>query len=298
MCRLIAWIKSEGYDPSLSREKKDLLLGLFLAQVHANKDGTGICLVKDGRISKFFKTEKDALSLLFQQRKKLESLLKEDSDFLIGHIRKSTTPKISELTAHPFVIDVDGKKLIGAHNGSFDPYVLVEKISQYEVDEPFKKREIKYRTVSYPVIDFLSDSRAFFKVLAEKVRREGDFVGALASLLREFDATSSFALTIYYDDRLWLVRNDSRPLWTFDARSERLGRFVATSREMFERALELTGLQGGERILKRSSTFLLRPMVIYSVDREGKIQRAKEIYQRRLFFSRISEKKRVRKNLL
>ncbi|MCX8027988.1 MAG: hypothetical protein N3A62_09080, partial [Thermodesulfovibrionales bacterium] len=58
----------------------------------------------------------------------------------------------------------------------------------------------------------------------------------------EISSTGDFAFLLMYKGEIFMWRNSQRPLAVFDLRPFGLGRLIASTKEMFERAVKLSGV--------------------------------------------------------
>lgn len=177
-------------------------------------------------------------------------LFQEKYPLAIGHNRYATAGKVNDRNAHPFWIPRPHGAALTAHNG-----VVGEKGSI----------ALRFGVRDYPV-----DSEVYFRAIA---RRAGPDEAGLVEAIEE---VTQFILPRADFACLWLEpawrslyfwRSSGRPLAVFDARSAGLGRFLASTVEIFSDAWG--SIRGCLPSLKKVTWFEARPFTLYRVKDDG-----------------------------
>lgn len=238
MCRILGWA---GDITSVSQHKKIeyILKGLILAEEKGNPHGTGLATF----------SKSGGHQLIKKGMRGAAFLLRGHADFLrhqknikavLGHVRYRTAGEQNDKNAHPFGFRIRGDWYFGMHNGIIGC-----------ADELAKKFKVK----GHPV-----DSATFFFCLA-KVAEKNGLEEAIEEVTYEASLTGDFAFAIMRKGEIYLWRNDARPLAFFDLREEGLGRFFCSTKEMFEKALKLSGIS----FKKTVGYFEAKPYRLYKI---------------------------------
>ena len=240
MCRILGWA-GEISSPAQHRKIYLILKGLILAEEKENPHGTGLATFSESGYQGYQLVKKGMRGATF--------LLQGHADFLknqkglravLGHVRFKTSGKQSDQNAHPFGFRVVGNWHFGMHNGVIGC-----------ADELAKKYGIKKHAV---------DSATFFHCLAKVAESKG-LVTSIEEVTYEASLTGDFAFAVMRRNEIYLWRNESRPLCIFDLREEGLGRFFCSTKEMFEKALSLSGVSLKNKI----KHFEAEPYRLYKV---------------------------------
>jgi len=259
MCRVLAWHRGSNKKLKVAEEKKvkKLIKGLLLAEAGSNPDGTGLLSVKarkEGDKVYLLKRGINALKFLIREEERINFLL-DDAKMVIGHVRYATKGEISDGNSHPFMFRVKGKVFAGVHNGVIDYESLVKKALSLNIKNP------KW---------FEVDSFLLFACIAKLLRQDKPIEAAVETALK--DVNGSWALIMYWDGKIYFVKSMERPLWVCDLRSEGLGRFIVSTKEMFEKACEIAGED-----LKEVSHFEPLPYRLYVIDGDGEVKKVKDL---------------------
>ena len=178
-------------------------------------------------------------------------LFREKYPLAIGHNRHATAGEVNDRNAHPFWIPRPHGAALTAHNGIVGGKGSIA---------------LRFGVRDYPV-----DSEVYFRAIA---RRAGPDE---AGLLRAIEEVTTFILPRADFACLWLEpawrslyfwRSSGRPLAVFDARSADLGRYLASTVEIFSDAWG--AIRGCLPSLKSVTWFEARPFVLYRVKDDGR----------------------------
>lgn len=258
MCRVLAWRGGERkLKVAEAKKVNKLIKGLLLAEAGSNPDGTGLLTVKARKEREkvyLLKRGINALKFLVQEEERINWML-DDAKMVIGHVRYATKGEISDGNSHPFMFRVKGKVFAGVHNGVVDYESLVKKALSLNIKNP------KW---------FEVDSFLLFACIAKLLRQDKPIEEAVETALK--DVNGSWALIMYWDGKIYFVRSTERPLWVCDLRSEGLGRFIVSTKEMFEKACEIAGEN-----FKDVSYFEPYPYRLYAVSESGEVEAVKDL---------------------
>lgn len=188
MCGLVSVISKSGNN-GLWKEQCEMFHELLMVDTLRGEDSTGMFLVdKDGDLE-LAKSACDAPS--FQKTKTYDELMRKafgSGRLVVGHNRKATKGTVTDMNAHPFVVD---DRIILVHNGTLwgDYQKLAGADNKVEVDS---------------------------HAIAHLIHKHGDDVEKALSELN-----GAFAL-IWFDmekQTLNFVRNSQRPLYWMETSS-------------------------------------------------------------------------------
>lgn len=259
MCRVLAWHKGSNKNLKISEEKKvkKLIKGLLLAEAGSNPDGTGLLSVKarkEGDKVYLLKRGVNALKFLVREEEKVNFML-DDAKMVIGHVRYATKGEVNDGNSHPFMFRVKGKVFAGVHNGVIDYESLVKKALSLNIKNP------KW---------FEVDSFLLFACIAKLLRQDKPIEEAVETVLK--DVNGSWALIMYWDGKIYFVKSMERPLWVCDLRSKGLGRFIASTQEMFKKACEIAGENFTDM-----PEFEAVPYRLYMITENGDVETVKDL---------------------
>lgn len=86
------------------------------------------------------------------------------------------------------------------------------------------------------------------------------------------ETNKSWALIMYWDGKIYFVRSVNRLLWVCDLRKVGLGRFIASTKEMFDRAYVIAGEN-----LKKFPHFESLPYRLYVIENDGEVKKVKDL---------------------
>lgn len=168
----------------------------------------------------------------------------------LGHNRHATMGEINDRNAHPFQLNSPSGPCFGIHNGMIQNTERLAKAFQ----------------VSHAPVDSETALRA---IAHHSGSSESDLIQAIETVTLEIYEEGNFAF-LYLNPQtktIYFWRSPDRPLIVFDARNVGLGRWLASTAEIFATAWRpLIGLLPS---IKRVSYFETRPYTIYRVVDDG-----------------------------
>lgn len=238
MCRLL------GFCGEASPQATALLRGLLLSEEGKNPHGAGLLVrTRDGRDSI---QKKGIRGRDFLVRGFADFLWSRKYEYCLGHVRYMTTGTQSDENAHPFGFKVGEGWVWGMQNGSIN-------IPQ----------EIAGR---YGISPHAVDSATFFKAIAHLMGQGVSTRDAIEELTEMVSAKADFAFVLLASEGMYLWRSPDRPLCIFDARRHGLGRWFASTKDMFSKAWEMAGI---EQDLRQVTYFEAKPYRLYFVKADG-----------------------------
>jgi predicted glutamine amidotransferase len=210
MCRII------GFCGNSNATITALLQGLLLAEERSNPHGTGIAIKTDSGGNIVHKKGVRAMTFLLQGHAGF--LWGKKYRYALGHVRLKTAGEQSDRNAHPFGVRVHDRWHFGIHNG------VIGRTRELEQEFGVKPAEV--------------DSETFWRCVARVENQGEDAVTAIEMVTDFISDKGDFAFAYMTEHEIYFWRNDERPLCVFDAREYRMGRFIASTREMFSKAWE------------------------------------------------------------
>jgi hypothetical protein len=232
MCRIM------GFCGNSNAAVTALLQGLLLAEEKSNPHGTGLAIKTDGGSNIVHKKGVRARTFLLQGHTSF--LWGKKYRYALGHVRFRTAGEQSDRNSHPFGVRVHDKWHFGIHNGVIG-----------------RTREL---AEEFGVKPAAVDSETFWRCVARLQNRGADAVTAIEMVTDFISDKGDFAFAYMTEREIYFWRNDERPLCVFDAREHRMGRFIASTKEMFSRAWEWAcpGLD-----IKKVTYFEAKPYRLY-----------------------------------
>lgn len=238
MCRIF------GFCGESSPQTTALLRALVLTEESGNPHGTGLLVKnKNGKVSL---NKKGIRGRDFLVQGYADFLWTRKYSYALGHVRFKTKGPQCDENSHPFGYQVNEKWFWGIHNGIIG------------VPEEIAER--------YGIKEAAVDTATFFKALA-KLQRQGKQAHVAIEELSSFiSQKADFAFAYLTDDCLWLWRSPDRPLCIFDARPVGLGRWFASTKEMFAKAWIMSGIRAD---ITKCTYFEAKPYSLYYVKADG-----------------------------
>ncbi len=210
MCRII------GFCGSSSAGVTALIQGLLLAEEKSNPHGTGI-VIKTPSGNNLVR-KKGCRGLTFVLQGNANFLWEKKYRYALGHVRLKTAGKQCDRNSHPFGVQVHGKWHFGIHNG------VIGKTKELAQEFGIRPAAV--------------DSETFWRCVARLQNQGEDTVAAIEKVTDFISDKGDFAFAYMTEGEIFFWRNEDRPLAVFDAREHRMGRFIASTKEMFEQAWE------------------------------------------------------------
>jgi glucosamine 6-phosphate synthetase-like amidotransferase/phosphosugar isomerase protein len=208
MCRIM------GFCGTSNTNVTALLRGLLLAEEKSNPHGTGIVIKKTNGKNLFQKKGIRAKTFLLQGY--ADFLWRKKYQYALGHVRFKTAGKQSDRNSHPFGVRVHDKWHFGIHNG------IIGCTEELAIEFGIKQADV--------------DSETFWHCMA-KLQNEGEsVVDAIERVTHFISDKGDFAFAYMTESEIFFWRNEQRPLCVFDARKHGMGRFIASTKEMFTKA--------------------------------------------------------------
>lgn len=171
-----------GVAGSIDKKIQSTLKDLIQLNTIRGRDSTGVAVVpKSGLFNKSSIFKMPVSGYEFINTKKVDNMMPTSARCIIGHNRAATVGGVNQLNAHPFSATGEDTALIGAHNGTLDYY------SRDDLD---------------PKDKFGTDSEALFHTIAQKG----------PATLTEISGAWALTWWDYERDRLYMIKNDERPL--------------------------------------------------------------------------------------
>jgi hypothetical protein len=210
----------------------------LLAEEGNNPHGTGLVIKKTDGKNLFKKKGVRGKTFLLQGH--ADFLWKEKYQYVLGHVRYKTAGKQSDRNAHPFGVKVGERWHFGIHNGIIGATKALAK--EFGVNEADV------------------DSETFFRVIAKLQNQGESVVDAIETATHFISDSGNFAFAYMTAKEIFLWRNEQRPLCVFDARKVGMGRFFASTLEMFTKAWQWAC---PEVDIKKVSYFEAKPYRLY-----------------------------------
>ena len=242
-----------GFTGPSSFRAASLLQALAIADEVRGRHSTGLALAARGEGSKRLSPRlvKKALSgKEFVRAGWSQILFQAKYPLAIGHNRYATAGEVNDRNAHPFLIPRPHGAALAAHNGIVGGKEAIA--AQFGVKD-------------YPV-----DSEVYFRAIGRKGgRTEEELLGAIEEVTSFIAPKADFAC-LWLEPAwrsLYFWRSPNRPLSVFDARKLGLGRYFASTVEIFSDAWG--AVRGCLPSIKKVQTFETRPYSIYRVKDDG-----------------------------
>lgn len=204
-----------GFAGVSSWKTSALLQSLCISDEIRGKDSTGIviqnqneCLIK----------KKALRGKEFVGEGFTEFLFETDYSLALGHNRLATHGKVNDRNAHPFGVQINGGWCFGIHNGVIREKGTIAKL--YDIEEP----EV--------------DTEVAFWAIAKMVNEGKDLTEAIVDVTQSIHPVADYAFA-YLDTatrNIYLWRSEGRPMVILDARELGLGRWFASTKEIFTSA--------------------------------------------------------------
>ena len=254
-----------GAGPSGAFRVAGLLQALALSDQVRGKHSTGIAVVAQNPKSMRPRplVVKKALSgTEFVREGHTRLLFQEKFHLAIGHNRFATSGPINDRNAHPFPIPTSRGVAFAAHNGCVGGKTALAQ--------------------HFGVKDFDVDSEVFFRAIGRHAgRTEKDLLDSIEVVVCFVQVRADFA-SVWLDvgfspPALYLFRSPERPLAVFDARKVGLGRWFASTIDIFSSAWG--SVRGYLPPIRKVSYFEPKPYSIYRVVDDGRweIERVRDI---------------------
>ncbi|MDA8089534.1 MAG: class II glutamine amidotransferase [Nitrospiraceae bacterium] len=210
MCRII------GFCGNSNAGVTALIQALLLAEEKGNPHGTGLAVKTLSGNNLVRKKGVRARTFLLQGHANF--LWDKKYRYALGHVRFKTAGEQSDRNSHPFGVQVRDKWHFGIHNGIIG-----------------KTRELAHE---FGVKPAAVDSETFWRCVARLQNQGEDVITAIEKVTDFISDKGDFAFAYMTEREIFFWRNDERPLAVFDAREHRMGRFIASTKEMFTKAWE------------------------------------------------------------
>ena len=243
-----------GYAGPFNYRVASLLQALTVEDQVRGKHSTGLAIAarqSGSRKLKPFVAKKALTGSDFVRAGHSGILFREKYPLAIGHNRFATAGEINDRNAHPFCLPRPHGVALAVHNG-----IVGGK------DALARRFGVKDRPV---------DSEVLFRAIAKRAGRgEEGLLDAIEEVMRFIAPRADFACLWMEPSwrSLYLFRSSQRPLSIFDARRLGLGRFFASTVEIFANAWG--SVRGCLSSIKKVKTFEARPLSIYRVVDDGK----------------------------
>lgn len=183
MCGIVAVISKKAFG-FLAKDIEVFTELLYVDNLRGD-DSTGVIGVDKYGDMFIDKSAEDAPDFLFSYtRSAAMKEIQKDGNVLIGHNRKGTVGKISDVTAHPFVVN---DRFAMVHNGT-----LWNHTQLHNTDV---------------------DSEALAKHIEGTINKQGYVIDDLANALNEVYGAYAVVWYNQVTNRVQFLRNDQRPLW-------------------------------------------------------------------------------------
>jgi predicted glutamine amidotransferase len=242
-----------GFSGPSSYRAASLLQALAIADEVRGRHSTGLALAAREEGSKRLSPRliKKALSgKEFVRAGWSQILFQAKYPLAIGHNRYATAGEVNDRNAHPFLIHRPHGAALAAHNGLVGGKEAIAE---------------RYGVKNVPV-----DSEVYFRAIGRKAgKSEEDLLDAIEEVTTFIAPRADFAC-LWLEPAwrsLYFWRSPDRPLAVFDARKLGLGRFLASTVEIFSDAWG--SVRGCLPSIKKVETFETRPYSIYRIKDDG-----------------------------
>ena len=226
-----------------------LLQSLCIADETRGKDSTG--MVIQGKEGCLFK-KKALRGRDFVGEGFTEFLFQNEYQVAMGHNRQATTGEVNDRNAHPFGFRVGKGWCFGLHNGVIQ-----------------QKREIAREFgIEEPAVD----SEVAFWAIAKLVNGGMELSEGIVNVTKTIDSVASYAFA-YLDTAkqdIYLWRNVGRPIIILDARKLGLGRWFASTTDIFASAWQ--PLRGALGSIAEVTYLDAKPHRLYRLNESGILQ--------------------------
>lgn len=242
-----------GFSGPPSFRAASLLQALAIADEVRGRHSTGLALAarEEGSRRLSPRLVKKALSgREFVRAGWSQILFQTKYGLAIGHNRYATAGDVNDRNAHPFLIPRPHGAALAAHNGLVGGKETIAE---------------RFGVKDYPV-----DSEVYFRAIGRKAgRSEEELLGAIEEVTRFIAPRADFAC-LWLEPAwraLYFWRSPDRPLSVFDGRKLGLGRYFASTVEIFSDAWGT--VRGCLPPIRKVETFETRPYSVYRVKDDG-----------------------------
>ena len=243
-----------GFAGEWSLKSALLLQALAIADETRGRHSTGMAIAakrQDSRSLKPLLVKKALSGSTFVRDGYTRFLFNNKYNLAIGHNRFATAGAVTDRNAHPFRIKLGQVSAFAVHNGTVGGSSSLAR---------------RFDTKNCAV-----DSETMFRAIARGAgRTEEAFLDSNEKVARSMGLDANYACLwmIPARRRIYLWRNEGRPLAIFDARRVGLGRFFASTSEIFSRAWGQ--LRGYLPSINKVTYFEAKPFRVYRVQDDGK----------------------------
>lgn len=248
-----------GFAGPHSLRAASILQALAIADQVRGHHSTGLAIATKRQGTRRLRTllvKKALAGAEFVRRGYTQALFRQKYNLAVGHNRLASSGAVTDRNAHPFRIRTPRGSAYAVHNGCVG-------------GKPALAEEFGVRDV--PV-----DSEVMFRAIARQSgRTEKDLLDSIERVVRFVAPRADFAC-IWMEPRrraIYFWRSAERPLVVLDGRRVGLGRFLASTVEIFTNAWGK--IRGMLPAIKKVSYFEAKPFSIYRVADDGEWEVAK-----------------------
>lgn len=193
-----------------------------------------------------------------------EFLFKRKYRMALGHNRYATLGEVNNRNAHPFGFRVGEGWNFGVHNG-----VIGSRKTVWAVAKSFGVK-------TTPDVD----SEIALWAIAKLVNGGMETTEAIDKVTERISAVADFAFAYMDTERrcIYLWRSPDRPLWVFDAREHKLGRWFCSTEDIFTDAWRF--IRGALGDLEKVKSRELAPYKLYRMGLDGRARKVKDLSHR------------------
>lgn len=239
MCRIAGYA-----GPQSNRRTALVLRGLIMAEEKGNPHGTGV-VTRNLKSRKNTLMKKGIRGRSYLVRGHADFLLEKVYNYAFVHVRYMTTGEQSDRCSHPFGFRVKGAWHFAMHNGVFSDELCDKLCGEFGCS----KAKV--------------DSETFFwalRTLQERGKSLEEAVTEVTGFISGSGQSAEYAFAYMMPDAVYLWRSEGRPLAVFDLRERHMGRWFASTEDMFKKALRIAGAD-----FKKVEGFDLKPFRLYKV---------------------------------